>query len=160
MKAETASTPGTEIPAEPAPAPDNISAHDTQQNTAEILAEDFTSHSRDLTLVTSADAQSANSTVKGKNVQKSSLIASTPDSVESVGDNVSGKPKPDNPAGNLVGKINNLVTTDLENIIESRDFVMILVYVPVQVTLCIVFLYAILGWRWGHFTRLGLFNGS
>jgi hypothetical protein len=48
---------------------------------------------------------------------------------------------------NLVGKINNLVTTDLANIVEARDFLLAAVYIPLQITLCIVFLYAVLGWR-------------
>ncbi|KAG5648265.1 hypothetical protein DXG03_006224 [Asterophora parasitica] len=49
-------------------------------------------------------------------------------------------------ADNLVGKINNLVTTDLMNIVEARDFLLVLVYIPLQITLCIVFLYLVLGW--------------
>jgi hypothetical protein len=71
----------------------------------------------------------------------------------------------DTNAGNLVGKINNLVTTDLANITNARDFLYLrwlnfnirveedsadttkVVYIPLQVALCIVFLYAILGWR-------------
>ncbi|KAH7914592.1 hypothetical protein BJ138DRAFT_1143462 [Hygrophoropsis aurantiaca] len=53
-------------------------------------------------------------------------------------------PKPS--AGNLVGKINNLVTTDLNNITEGRDFMFIAIYVPLQVGLCIWFLYGILEW--------------
>ena len=50
--------------------------------------------------------------------------------------------------GNLVGKINNLVSTDLNNIIDGRDFLMIAVACPIQIILCIVFLYTILGWRY------------
>ena len=49
---------------------------------------------------------------------------------------------------NLVGKINNLVSTDLNNIVDGRDFLMIAVACPIQIILCIVFLYAILGWRY------------
>ncbi|KZT65009.1 P-loop containing nucleoside triphosphate hydrolase protein, partial [Daedalea quercina L-15889] len=48
---------------------------------------------------------------------------------------------------NLVGKINNLVTTDLDNLINGRDFLFIVVEIPLQLGLCIWFLYAILGWR-------------
>ena len=51
--------------------------------------------------------------------------------------------------GNLVGKISNLVSTDLNNIIDGRDFLMITVAGPIQIVLCIVFLYTILGWRYG-----------
>ena len=47
----------------------------------------------------------------------------------------------------LVGKINNLVTTDLNNLVDGRDFLFIILYIPLQIALCIVFLYKILGWR-------------
>lgn len=50
-------------------------------------------------------------------------------------------------AENLVGKINNLVTTDLENIGDARDFLLVLLYIPLQVLFCILFLYIVLGWR-------------
>ncbi|KAJ8084456.1 hypothetical protein PM082_003226 [Marasmius tenuissimus] len=53
---------------------------------------------------------------------------------------------PTSDASNLVGKINNLVTTDLDNIVETRDFLFVVVYVPVQIVLAIVFLYIVLGW--------------
>ncbi|KAI4529011.1 P-loop containing nucleoside triphosphate hydrolase protein [Schizophyllum commune Loenen D] len=46
----------------------------------------------------------------------------------------------------LVGKINNLVTTDLNNLVDGRDFLFIILYIPLQIALCIVFLYKILGW--------------
>jgi len=49
---------------------------------------------------------------------------------------------------NLVGKINNLVSTDLNNIVDGRDFLMIAVVCPIQIILCVVFLYKILGWRY------------
>jgi len=67
--------------------------------------------------------------------------------------------------GNLIGKINNLVTTDLNNITAGRDFLMIstshflhfcdtragilivlVLYVPLQISLCLTFLYKVLGW--------------
>ncbi|KAL4068375.1 hypothetical protein V8B97DRAFT_1975301 [Scleroderma yunnanense] len=54
--------------------------------------------------------------------------------------------KPRSSAVNLVGKINNLVTTDLNSIVEGRDFLMIFPYAPLQIGLCIWFLYHILGW--------------
>ncbi|KAG6808744.1 hypothetical protein H0H92_003040, partial [Tricholoma furcatifolium] len=39
----------------------------------------------------------------------------------------------DSNAANLVGKINNLVTTDLGNITGARDFLLALIYIPLQV---------------------------
>ncbi|KAJ7367289.1 hypothetical protein DFH08DRAFT_929873 [Mycena albidolilacea] len=48
--------------------------------------------------------------------------------------------------GSLVGKINNLVTVDLGNIVDSRDFLYLVVFIPLQLTLGIWFLYVLLGW--------------
>ncbi|KAE9402019.1 P-loop containing nucleoside triphosphate hydrolase protein [Gymnopus androsaceus JB14] len=47
---------------------------------------------------------------------------------------------------NLTGKLNNLITSDVENITNGADALRLVVVVPLQVTLCIVFLYNILGW--------------
>ncbi|KAJ3554167.1 hypothetical protein NP233_g12480 [Leucocoprinus birnbaumii] len=44
-------------------------------------------------------------------------------------------------ADNLVGKINNLVTTDMVNVVEARDFLFFMLYHPMQIILCIIFLY-------------------
>ncbi|KAF7969448.1 hypothetical protein HWV62_27283, partial [Athelia sp. TMB] len=49
-------------------------------------------------------------------------------------------------SGNLVGLVNNLVTTDLANIGEARHFIFLLVYFPIQIVVCITYLYQILGW--------------
>ncbi|KAF8214920.1 P-loop containing nucleoside triphosphate hydrolase protein [Mycena galopus ATCC 62051] len=48
--------------------------------------------------------------------------------------------------GSLVGKINNLVTVDLANIGGGRDFLMLVVLTPLQLTLGTWFLYTLLGW--------------
>ncbi|KAJ7088653.1 multidrug resistance-associated ABC transporter, partial [Mycena epipterygia] len=47
---------------------------------------------------------------------------------------------------NLIGKLNNLVTSDLQNITEAKDIMLLFVNLPVQLTLCIWFLYVVLGW--------------
>ncbi|KAJ7693691.1 P-loop containing nucleoside triphosphate hydrolase protein, partial [Mycena rosella] len=49
-------------------------------------------------------------------------------------------------ARNLIGKITNLVTTDLENIVDSRDFLFIMLLIPMEIILCVIFLYQVLGW--------------
>ncbi|KAI9059804.1 multidrug resistance-associated ABC transporter [Trametes sanguinea] len=49
-------------------------------------------------------------------------------------------------SGNLIGRINNLVTTDLSNLVDGRDFLFIILYAPAQIIVSIVFLYEILGW--------------
>ncbi|KAG8899583.1 hypothetical protein FRC01_010451, partial [Tulasnella sp. 417] len=47
---------------------------------------------------------------------------------------------------NLVGKITNLISTDLGNIFEARDFLFAMWYAPLQIALSVWFLYRILGW--------------
>lgn len=50
------------------------------------------------------------------------------------------------PDANLVGRINNLISTDLDNISDSRDFMFLVIYSPLQIVLCIWFLYTFLQW--------------
>lgn len=57
------------------------------------------------------------------------------------------KPKEAEKSSDLIGKITNLVSTDLQNIVNGRDFLVIVVAAPIQTALCTAFLYAILGWR-------------
>ncbi|KDR83054.1 hypothetical protein GALMADRAFT_238844 [Galerina marginata CBS 339.88] len=56
------------------------------------------------------------------------------------------KVTPDKKDANLIGKINNLVTTDLGNITDARDFIMLILSVPLQICGCTFFLYQVLGW--------------
>ncbi|KAI0306147.1 hypothetical protein B0F90DRAFT_1814940 [Multifurca ochricompacta] len=76
----------------------------------------------------------AASSVKGKQKDESVASESGKDSEEPGG------------AGNLVGKMNNLVSTDLENLVDGRDFLLLVLYLPFQVVLCVWFLHNILGW--------------
>ncbi|KAG8949510.1 hypothetical protein FRC00_008086, partial [Tulasnella sp. 408] len=46
----------------------------------------------------------------------------------------------------LVGKMTNLISTDLGHIVEARDFLFFIWYVPLQIVLSTWFLYKILGW--------------
>ncbi|CAE6514065.1 unnamed protein product [Rhizoctonia solani] len=47
---------------------------------------------------------------------------------------------------NLIGKINNLMSTDLGNIVEARDLIYLLTFVPIQIIFSALLLYWILGW--------------
>ncbi|TFK52961.1 P-loop containing nucleoside triphosphate hydrolase protein [Heliocybe sulcata] len=62
----------------------------------------------------------------------------------------SGPGSTNNPAssdnGHLLGNINNLVTSDLSNITDGRNFLLLGLYSPLQVVLSIWFLYNILEW--------------
>lgn len=48
--------------------------------------------------------------------------------------------------GNLVGRITNLITSDLDNILEGRDLPYVIAYIPLKIALSIWFLWVILGW--------------
>ncbi|KAJ7657296.1 hypothetical protein DFH06DRAFT_1269382 [Mycena polygramma] len=58
----------------------------------------------------------------------------------------SPKPGPKKSDGNLVGKINNLVTVDLGNINGARDCGELVIFVPLQLAIGIWFIYSLLGW--------------
>jgi hypothetical protein len=98
--------------------------------------ENDTLHSRDETLHGSSSSSSVGSSAPNKGKGKATKLPKQADEDQ----HFSGD--------NLVGKINNLVTTDLANIVEARDFLVVLVYIPLQITLSITFLYVVLGWRW------------
>ena len=47
---------------------------------------------------------------------------------------------------NTVGKVTNLISTDMTNILEGRDFLIPMIHCPLQVIICVSFLYGILGY--------------
>ncbi|KAH8986103.1 hypothetical protein EDB92DRAFT_1949382 [Lactarius akahatsu] len=49
-------------------------------------------------------------------------------------------------SSNLVGQLNNLVSTDLENLVGGVDFLHLILYFPLQMGICVCFLHSILGW--------------
>ncbi|KAH7337951.1 P-loop containing nucleoside triphosphate hydrolase protein [Rhizoctonia solani] len=54
--------------------------------------------------------------------------------------------KQDDEEPNLIGEINNLMSTDLGNIVDGRNFVFLATYAPIQITCPALLLYWILGW--------------
>lgn len=88
------------------------------------------------TLVASGGQPSSSPKGKAPSVAPSEPSSPTP----SKKDDDSQKDK------NLVGKITNLISTDLGNIVEARDFLFVIWYAPLQIALSIWFLYRILGW--------------
>jgi hypothetical protein len=113
----------------------SIGGHEVDASTTDVN----TLHSRDETLRASSSSVKSTTSSKGKLKTKTTKEA---DKSSKKSDT-----KGHSSAENLVGKINNLVTTDLGNIVDSRDFLLVLVYIPLQITLCITFLYLVLGWR-------------
>ncbi|KAJ7506775.1 P-loop containing nucleoside triphosphate hydrolase protein [Mycena galericulata] len=103
-----------------------------------------------------SDADSANETVDPGTSQNSSRLEEEPATVPVSSPDVKSKKRkePAKPAkpeakkseGSMVGKINNLVTTDLTIIGDNRDFLELFISVPLQLAFGIWFLYVLLGW--------------
>lgn len=74
---------------------------------------------------------------------------------------------------NFIGRLNNLVTTDINTmsngvdwleigavrfcvplLVDRTDYIRAALYIPIQVAFCVVFLYSILGWRYARFINL------
>ncbi|EMD41585.1 hypothetical protein CERSUDRAFT_110141 [Gelatoporia subvermispora B] len=115
---------------------------------------------------------SASTTPDTASVVESTLDSPTSEEetvrASSVGADSSGKAqkKDEKPAtapggekSNLVGKLNNLVTVDMEKITAAKDFWVLLIMAPLQIGLSIWFLYDVLGWSSfvGLATMLALF---
>ncbi|VDC01967.1 unnamed protein product [Peniophora sp. CBMAI 1063] len=57
-----------------------------------------------------------------------------------------GKQPVANKSANLTGRLNNLVTTDMNSVTEGREFLQLIYFCPAQCALCIFYLYTLLGW--------------
>ncbi|KAF9014580.1 P-loop containing nucleoside triphosphate hydrolase protein [Hymenopellis radicata] len=57
-----------------------------------------------------------------------------------------GQRKTKSESKNLVGRINTLATTDLANVLNPSTYWITVMFLPVQIILCIIFLYVIVGW--------------
>lgn len=121
MKAQTQSEEQASNGSTVAPTPDNISVADSDGHTEVTVVNGEGSS-------TSANGDEASSTNKSSNgdVKKgkgtaSSISGKSTSSVKSA----SAEEKSSSNTDNLVGKLNNLVTTDLGNIVEGRDFLLL-----------------------------------
>ncbi|KZT06271.1 P-loop containing nucleoside triphosphate hydrolase protein [Laetiporus sulphureus 93-53] len=135
VKAEVSETPASSAVNTAVGTPDNASIVEEQEHESPTG-----SSGEDETMFASTASVDTSST-QGKQKAKAASVS---------GDSKKNEEKPANAdgtkGGNLVGKINNLVTTDLDNIIHGRDFLFIVVEIPIQLCLCVWFLYSILGW--------------
>jgi len=130
MKSESVeSTSGSRPPTEPS-TPDTVSVSEsaTPSHPAEGTNETTTST---LTVQSSPSSTDGDSIKKGK---------------KGKGEDKEDEKKKADKGSNLVGKITNLVSTDLNNIVDGRDFPMLFISLPLQIILCIIFLYKVLGW--------------
>ncbi|CAE6498063.1 unnamed protein product, partial [Rhizoctonia solani] len=133
MVAQVAGGSGSKTPKAATPAIDAASVVESQETPVNA--------SRQPAGGNEEDSESIGQTAEASNSQ--TLVASTSSVKGKDGDTSMGE---DDNSSNLVGKINNLMSTDLENIVEGADILFILVFSPVQIIFSIFFLYRILGW--------------
>jgi len=136
MKASTSKAAGSDSPTE---GDVSVSGTSTPVNHAPSISEggiSHTSNATETTVVAPSDADSdAQSTKSIASSSQSKSRSKSREEDEATADS------------NLIGKINNLVTTDLNNITDGRDFMFLVVYAPLMTIACVVFLYEVLGWR-------------
>jgi hypothetical protein len=100
---------------------------------------------RSATESTIVHSSSSSASESGSDSAKKGKKRDDGDSLKGKGDKEKEQDKAE--TGNLVGRINNLVTTDLGNITDAREFLRVFVLGPIQIALFVVFLYVLLGWR-------------
>ncbi|PSS08857.1 hypothetical protein PHLCEN_2v3472 [Hermanssonia centrifuga] len=140
LKAEVSDTKKASVVEEIPSAPgSDAGTPDSGSTAADGEDEDSaTVHSRSTTAASASTA----ATVVAPAVSKSKAKAPEDKKEETKGAEKGPKAK----GNNLIGKINNLVTSDLNNITSGRDFLFILVSAPMQIILSMWFLYVVLGW--------------
>ncbi|KAK0208414.1 hypothetical protein DFS33DRAFT_1411920 [Desarmillaria ectypa] len=136
VKASMADSPGKST----APTPDNTSIMEDAPSTES--SESTTLHGTP----DAASTESRDENYSASTANQASFLSNEATQESASGQDASAALVAQSDTNNLVGKINNLVTTDLGNITDARDFLLIGVYVPVQIMLCICFLYIVLGW--------------
>ncbi|TDL28857.1 P-loop containing nucleoside triphosphate hydrolase protein [Rickenella mellea] len=139
MKAATSDKKG-EADSTAATTPDTASVADSEEHGDSGDADDSPvgSSADDTLRASTSSVKSDSSKAKGKDpsasVSGKSSTSAKVDSEKSGSDD------------NLVGKLNNMVTTDLNNITEGRDFLLLVLFSPFMICLAVWFLYSILGW--------------
>ncbi|KAH8086646.1 hypothetical protein BXZ70DRAFT_549376 [Cristinia sonorae] len=127
VKAETQGDASASTPSTAAPTPDNASVADPSEH--------------DSSDETAGSVHSNASTAKGKQREPSAASMSS-----SASTKVDKEKSEESEKTNLAGKLNNLATTDMESLVNGRDFLFIILYIPCQLVLCVLFLYKLLGW--------------
>ena len=127
MKAETAESPSPSRATTAAQTPDNASIAEPEPESEEG-ASGSTSSEDETTVRASTISGTSTATAKGKEPAKKGEEDAKDKEKEKEKDASAG-------SGNLIGKINNLVTTDLANLIDGRDFLFIGAHVFVGVGL-------------------------
>ncbi|KAJ3907880.1 hypothetical protein F5879DRAFT_939640 [Lentinula edodes] len=87
-------------------------------------------------------SSSSSKVIKSKEPSKVSALALTTDSSK----NPKSQKIKSEKAKNILGKLSNLVTTDMQNITDGKEALRLIIQVPIQVALCVWFLERVLGW--------------
>lgn len=89
------------------------------------------------------------STLVEINGNAESSVASTPKGKEKAVGPSKAEMDPNQPKKkpNLIGKINTLATVDVDKISDAKDFLLVVLLVPLELILSCIFLYTVLGWR-------------
>ena len=153
MKEDAPKTEGTSIPNTPKAQTFDLPSVDEEDpsgvdvdaasTTATTAVDGTTTAAASASITGDANAQTPNKSI-------SLPLPPPPPSAPEQGKDEDSSPS----ATNLAGRINNLISTDLENITDSRDFMFLVIYAPLQTALCIVFLYSVLGWS--SFAGMGI----
>ncbi|KAI0085671.1 P-loop containing nucleoside triphosphate hydrolase protein [Irpex rosettiformis] len=130
VKAETSSTPSSSAASSVATTPDNASIAERSDGVESPVTDDETQ---------TAVSEGTSATKASKRMSQAPSETSTA-AVTDVASSSESK------SGHLVGKLNNLVTTDLNNLVDGRDLLFIVVFAPAQITVCMLFLSKTLGW--------------
>ncbi|KAG8864753.1 hypothetical protein FRB96_003338, partial [Tulasnella sp. 330] len=104
--------------------------------------------SSDVTLTGGLEAGDIDSKTKGKDRSPTSSGSDSPrkSTATPIKEDAPKKKDEKKESKNLVGKLTNMVSTDLKNLTNARNFIMPIIWAPVQLTLSIWLLYELLGW--------------
>ncbi|KAH9028052.1 ABC transporter type 1, transmembrane domain-containing protein [Lactarius deliciosus] len=132
IKAETSSSPAATPDATP-----EVRSEATTPDSGSVIEINIVSEEAGGSSEETRSEQStiAGSSIKGKQKEEAPGSDSGRESDDEPGD-----------SSNLMGKMNNLVSADLENIVDGRDFLLLILYSPLQIVICVWFLCNILGW--------------
>ncbi|KAJ3786105.1 hypothetical protein GGU10DRAFT_291027 [Lentinula aff. detonsa] len=124
------------------PSPGSEDDRNTLQSDTHSRAATHTTDVTDATDTTLRLGSSSSSKVNKSKVPSNPLkaLALTKDSSKPSKSDQSEKAK------NILGKLSNLVTTDMQNITDGKEALRLIIHVPIQVALCVWFLERVLGW--------------
>ncbi|KAF8803433.1 multidrug resistance-associated ABC transporter [Phlegmacium glaucopus] len=92
-----------------------------------------------------AEGSTEDSPSESQSVEGSTIFEGS-DTQSDTTSSTKGEEKKGHKRDNLIGRINTLVTVDLDNVGAAKDFLMVGLQVPLELCLAVIFLYVVLGW--------------